>query len=374
MRLIINCSTLKGTGVTQVAVSFINECISFPENEYVVFMSPKVAANVNYKVFPENFKFFIFGKHSLYGIWGIFDIVKMKQLEAILNPDAVFSVFGPSLWKPKAPHLQGYAFPHYVYTESPVFNHMSFRERVSVMLRRYVHLGHMKNEGDYFVCETDDVSMRLSEKCDINRNCIFTVSNTANAYFIDYPLNMEKKRDDSEFRFYTLCSNSPHKNLIILNVVIPYLKNMIIEHNIKFYVTIENDEYDNLFTNEVKDFVVNVGPLKVADCPSFVDSCDALFLPTLLECFSASYPEAMLLKKPIITSDLPFARTVCDDAALYFDPLNAENISEMIIKLVKDKELYKRLQVKGTNRFKKFPSPQERAKAYLNICYLISKH
>ena len=55
-----------------------------------------------------------------------------------------------------------------------------------------------------------------------------------------------------------------------------------------------------------------------------------MFLPTFLECFSASYAEAMLMKKPIITSNLGFAQNVCKDAAVYFDPCNPEDIIDKI--------------------------------------------
>lgn len=372
MKLLINSSTFKGTGVTQVAVSFIYECINFPEHEYKVFMSPNVAANIKQDKFPDNFSFHTFGKHSLYGLKGWADIRKMKRIEADYSPDAVFSVFGPSLWKPKAPHLQGYAFPHYVYPDSPIFKIMSIKEKIGVKIKRFVHIGLMKKEGDYYVCETSDVSMRLHDFYKIDTDKIFTVSNTANSYFLNYQQNRNLEHDESIFRFYCLCSNSPHKNLAVLNKVIPLLKNENLSVHIKFYVTIKNEEYETLFEENVKDSIVNVGPLKVADCPAFVDSCDALFLPTLLECFSASYPEAMILKKPILTSDLPFANTVCENAALYFDPLNAENIAEMIKILVQDKNLYESLQVRGGVQFRKFLSPKERAKEYLNICSKIS--
>ena len=373
MKILINSSTFKGTGVTQVAVSFINECVNFPDNEYLVFMSPNVAANINQEMFPKNFTFHTFGKHSLYGLRGIPDLYKMKRMEANFKPDAVFSVFGPSLWKPKAPHLQGYAFPHYIYVNSPAFDRMTFKEKMGVKLRQFVHIGHMKHEGKYFVCETEDVSEKLHELHHIKRDRIFTVSNTANSYFLNYKSEGAGRENQQEFRFYSLCSNSPHKNLSILNKVIPILKSKNLSKKILFYVTIPQKDYDTVFCDYVKDYIVNVGPLKVADCPAFVDSCDALFLPTLLECFSASYPEAMLLKKPIVTSDLPFATTVCDNAALYFDPLDAEDIAKTLIKLVESSKIYNQLVERGKEQLRTFLTPQERAKKYLKICENISK-
>ena len=55
--------------------------------------------------------------------------------------------------------------------------------------------------------------------------------------------------------------------------------------------------------------IINVGPIKSAECPSLYSECDIMFFSTLLECFSASYAEAMIMKKPIITTDMGFAHT-----------------------------------------------------------------
>ena len=373
MKIIINSSTFKGTGVTQVAVSFIHECINFRENDYIVFMSPNVAANVKQNEFPDNFKFYIFGNNSLYGFKGKYDLKKMKHIESIYKPDAVFSVFGPSLWKPKAPHIQGYAYAHYIYTDSPYFKRLGFMERFMVAVRRFVHMGHMKREGKYFVCETEDVSRRLHEMYNIDLNNIFTVSNTANSSFLNYKPKGNDIGVDSVFKLYSLCSNAPNKNLGILNTVIPVLKSLHLHKKVVFYLTIPQEDYARMFNDEVKDSIINVGPLKVAECASFVDSCDALFLPTLLECFSASYPEAMLLKKPILTSNLPFATTVCEDAAIYFDPLDSIDIANKIVQLVESPQLIKDLQRKGELRLKSFLSPKDRAKKYLEICKIVSK-
>lgn len=55
MKLIINASTLSGSGVTQVATSFIEECKSFEDNQYLVFISNTVAAQLDHTAYPSNF-------------------------------------------------------------------------------------------------------------------------------------------------------------------------------------------------------------------------------------------------------------------------------------------------------------------------------
>ena len=98
-----------------------------------------------------------------------------------------------------------------------------------------------------------------------------------------------------------------------------------------------------------------------------------MFLPTLLECFSASYAEAMVMKKPILTSDLGFAHTVCKDAAVYFDPDDAHDVADKIVKLMNSPEQQAELVSKGTEQLSQFGSAQQRAIKILELCKEITK-
>ena len=62
----------------------------------------------------------------------------------------------------------------------------------------------------------------------------------------------------------------------------------------------------------------------------------------------------MKMQKPILTSDLSFAKDICQDSALYFDPLNPKDIAEKIIRLSADKELQNQLIGNGLERLKQF--------------------
>lgn len=369
MRVLINCSTLKGTGVVQVAASFITECNLFIENEYHIYLSPRLKSNLNLSQFGYNFHFYEFGTQNLYLPSGWNDIIKMRRLEKVIKPDVTFSVFGPSLWRPESPHIMGYAYPHYVYKDSPIFKLLSFKERLGIKIRELLHMYLLKHDGDYYICETDDVTKRLHQLYHIKEKNIFRVYNTASSIFLDYKSD-KKKDSNSIFKFYTLCSPYRHKNLEILNEVIPELKRRGIK--VCFYTTFRNDDYLRVFRPEIRDYICNVGPLSIAKCPELVDKSDALFLPTLLECYSASYPEAMCLRKPILTSKLPFAEEVCGKAAIYFDPLNYLEIADSIEQIITDRSIYLQLQEEGAARLKIFGTAYDRAFQYLEICKKIA--
>lgn len=371
MKLLINASTLSGTGVTQVALSFINECKKYPNNEYYIFLSKTMSLKIDCRQFEDNFHFYHINHHPIYGLKGFYEKMRMKKLCRSISPDAVFSVFGPSCWTPKnIPHLQGYAYPHYVYPDSPLFSIMSFKELLHRKILKLLHVYFLKRNGSYYVCETHDVSHKLAKLLNVDSANIFTVSNCANHYFdsfVDNGAKLLPSKEKNEFRFIILCSPAQHKNLQILNQVIPLLNKHI--SGIKFVVTIAQSAYQKLFTQpEIRDCIINAGEVHPSLCPQLYSECDALFYPTLLECFSAAYPEAMTMKKPILTSNLPFATSTCGDAALYFDPMNPNDIVDKIIKLVKEKSLQEDLIRRGTDRLKYFDNAEERALKYLKIC------
>jgi glycosyltransferase involved in cell wall biosynthesis len=371
MKLLINCSTLSATGVTQVAISFINECRIFHENDYHILLSKTVSREIDKSQFPSNFSFYLIDNHPLYGLNGFKMRKKIRKLEDQIVPEIVFSVFGPSWWTPKAPHLIGFAYPYIVYPNSPYFSTLSIIEGLKTNIQKLIHILFLKRNGNYFVSETDDVSNRIINILKIKTENSYVATNTCSSLFseeVNGGLKILAPKKENEFRFLSLCSLSPHKNLEILNHVIPLINNLNLNLNLKFILTVGEDVYEKSFTDIAKKSIHNIGRIEVTKCPQLYKECDALFLPTLLECSSANFPEAMKMKIPIVTSNLPFATAVCKDSALYFDPMDPVNISRTIKLLIENPLIQKKLIEKGTKRLDYFLTANGRAKKYLNIC------
>src|SRR5208337_3969492 len=69
----------------------------------------------------------------------------------------------------------------------------------------------------------------------------------------------------------------------------------------------------------------------------------AVFLPTLLECSTAVYPESFMAKVPLITSDRDFARELCRDAAAFVDPLSPDDSARALARVLTDDTYRNRL-------------------------------
>ena len=369
MKLFVNLSSVFKGGAEQVALSFINECRDFRDNHYYVFLSDNLVLQLDTKSFSQNFTFFIIDERPGKSVKSYLKFVNFLNLkEKKLRPDCVLSTSSHGYWKPKAtPIVVGFNIPHYVYPESPYFKKLSLAKNIFWFLKKRFHL-YFYNRLDAIFVQTEDVRERLRNMIN-NSIAIHTISNTVNAHYLN-PIVFSNKIDSNRVNHYkllTLSAYYPHKNLEIIASVIKVL----IKRNIyqfRFIVTLPSEKFKLLFGDLPDNFITNIGPIPVKECPSLYKECDAMFLPTFLECFSASYAEAMLMKKPIITSNLGFAQNVCKDAAVYFDPCNPEDIIDKMITVYEDEDLQKKMINNGLEIVKKINSAKQRASSILEIC------
>ncbi|WP_127844478.1 glycosyltransferase family 4 protein [Psychroflexus aestuariivivens] len=370
MKIIINTAHQRFGGAIQVALSFINECKNFPKHEYHVWIGYGVSKSIKTDSFPDNFQFYHFD-------FGVINFKKIKliqnQLSALehqIIPDVLISTSGPTYFHSKAPQIIGFNLPLYIYPESPYVQEMSWKSKLKLALKRKAHFYYFKRDAAAYVTQTDDVNQRVRKALDTDQ--VFTVTNTASNYYKDwevYPKRLPEKPKDV-FRLICISSYYPHKNLELIPEMLEELKQKGI-NNIEFVLTLQSDDYKTYIGHHPQ--IHNVGPIPPEACPSLYHECDALFLPTLAECFSASYPEAMMMKKPIVTTDLGFAKSICGEAALYFEPKDARSAADQIEKLLENTELQKDLVAKGDEQLKTFDSPQDRAKKYIELCKSLAK-
>lgn len=78
--------------------------------------------------------------------------------------------------------------------------------------------------------------------------------------------------------------------------------------------------------------------------------------------FFCKLSRSYVYEKPILTSDLSFATTVCGDAALYFNPMDPNDIANKIRELITNQSLYNNLVNRGAVRLDSFETPQKELK------------
>lgn len=87
------------------------------------------------------------------------------------------------------------------------------------------------------------------------------------------------------------------------------------------------------------DRVIVTGRLTDEEIVALYGNAAALLFPSLYEGFGIPPLEAMFLGCPVLSSDIEPAREVCGDAALYFDPNDAQDIARSVEHLLANPDL-----------------------------------
>jgi len=92
---------------------------------------------------------------------------------------------------------------------------------------------------------------------------------------------------------------------------------------------------------------VLTGYVKEEDLVQLVGSAYALVYPSFFEGFGVPVLEAMRCGVPALTSQNSSMQEIGEDAALYFDPTNFNDIADRMMEIYKDENLRSRLIEKG---------------------------
>ncbi len=158
-------------------------------------------------------------------------------------------------------------------------------------------------------------------------------------------------------RFILLCLTRyyPHKNLDIIVETFSRYRDVL--QDVVCVLPIDKDQgkgalalIDRIHTEGLEDQIACVGTIPQQRLGNFYFAADVMFLPTLLESFSGTYLEAMQLDRPILTSDRDFAWDVCDDAAVYIDPLSPDSVKDGILMLKNSRSICQEAVAKGRKR------------------------
>lgn len=365
MNILINCSNLKKGGGLQVADSICGCLTKVPNHNYLIVLSSymdNTAHNISGYDHIEIIRYDITNnwKTILYGRDDFLDnIVESKDIYVVLT------IFGPARWSPRCKHLCGFARAQILPMESPYLSSFSFIERIHSCFRNII-LKFLFGRGvDAFWTENPYISKKVRSIYPNYR--VFTVTNYYNQVFDQ--VDMQREYVLPPFTGCSLLSvNAPyeHKNLAIAIDVARYLQDKYPSFQFRFVFTVNVTDLPQI-PNDLKGHFCLIGKVDISECPSLYNQCNIMFQPTLLECFTATYPEAMKSGLPIITTDLPFAIGLCGDAAIYYPALDAKACAESIYKLANDKEMQILLITKGKEELGKFDNYRERANKLIDF-------
>lgn len=365
MIILIDCSVLSVGGGLQVGLSLIKNIAYDEEFDVIIIASYEIDQQI-----PQAIKdkvSFYFALPHLSGLKKIKFNKQIKAIEAKFQPNLVFTVFGPSYWRSKQNNLQGFALGKMLYPEVRD-NYSSkvtmYKEKLTDFLKKYF----LKKNAEYFVVETEVVKQRMHQYLSIPLDKIFVVSNSYSPDFEKVILNHECEylpNNDIKSIFIP-ASFYHHKNLLILPYVAKELLNSGFS-TFKFKFTIpENSLGWNTILDLSKKLKVDshfytLGHVDNKKIGFEYLNSDLILCTSLVESSTAVFPESFIAKRPLAVSDRDFARKLCEDGALYFDPKNPKDIAQTISGLINDNSLAADLVKKAELVLKKnYLSPAEK--------------
>ena len=104
----------------------------------------------------------------------------------------------------------------------------------------------------------------------------------------------------------------------------------------------------------ISEGIKEIGYIVSEDLPALYSSAIALVFPSFYEGFGLPLLEAMANNCPVLASNAGSLPEVGGVAALYFNPSDIEDIKNVMLKIIKDKELREKLIKEGYERVKFF--------------------
>ena len=104
----------------------------------------------------------------------------------------------------------------------------------------------------------------------------------------------------------------------------------------------------------VAGMVVELGSIPYDQLHHLYRAADLYVTPAYTETFAHPLVEAMASSVPVVASDLPVHREICQDAALYFPKFSAEALAKSIVQVGTSPETVTRMWIAGAERVSQF--------------------
>ena len=292
---------------------------------------------------------------------------RLRDAALQFAPDAVFTFFGPAYVRFPMRHLCGVADGWVTHSTALAFSTLGSPVARLRMLLVCLYKAYWFRRADRWFVEAASARSGLSRRLGVPAEKVAIIANTCAAHYrAQASTRIVEWPPRHRLRILLFAAYYPHKNLEIAPLVAARLVNARPQLDFELVLTIAQDSvpwreiHQLASTLGVADRVVTMGPVDIRDGPALYASCDVLLHPSLLETFSATYPEAMAMGVPIVATDLDFAHDVCGDAALYYAPRDANEAAHRILCLVDDSALRARLVEAGTHRLATLPTASEK--------------
>lgn len=176
------------------------------------------------------------------------------------------------------------------------------------------------------------------------------------------PANAQRRSDESDpVKLLYVSYYMAHKNLTTLLKAMPLLNG---RGNRRFHLTSNlnptaeganwivtaNTDLGLVNQDHGPDCVRLIGPLTAGETDKLYSQFDIFVFPSLVESFGFPMVEAMAHGLPVVAANTPINREICGEAAVYFSPLDPEDLARQVDRVASDQKLRAKLAAAGGAR------------------------
>jgi len=318
-KIIFNCTTNIQGGPVQNAANFIISTLNEKKYKFYYFVSESVFKLIAGKLNMEVVHVFKYSPSK-----SLRTRYEIKAKANKIEPDLIFTMAGPAYVSFDQMHFMGCSNPYILYAN---YRDIMFGRSYLSSIIRYFHTKYQKYyiyKADFFLFQTENSKKVFLRNKDINKGVV--VPNSIGLIFQESILGENQTRDEClkilcPFELY------PHKGAHLIPEIARALhsKNFIF----KFIVTIEKNLISDL---ESKHQDINfIGRQDYFSMAKLYESCDIVFMPSVLEVFSSVTIESLFFQKPLVIADRSFNREIAKEYAFYCNPYIIDSCVDAII-------------------------------------------
>jgi len=375
IRVLINFSTLKSGGGQNVGLNFI---FSLPKQDLERFELFFVVAEKTaiYRVLSEK-KYnilFVTSRNPLKRI--VQEVVLVSRLLKKNKIKVVYSYFGIGFFLGELTQISGSADSNLYFPEINFWSHYRGVSRLKRWLvDRYRIFGLRFSSA--IIYENAVLEANARTLYGLKETKLIKPSVNFDIKLLDYSLPFEKAGGAKVGLF--LCGWQLNKNVMMMPLIAKALKDKGIDFH--FIITAPDDGSiecqsfkKEVFKLDVEDMIHIVGSVDKGFLESLYEQIDFVFLLSLLESFSNNIIEAWYFRKPLIIAEEEWAKSICQDAAVYVRRNSCEDIVDKIISLIKNNHLVNEKIANGCEILKTYPSIEKRTKEELEYISYVAEH
>jgi glycosyltransferase involved in cell wall biosynthesis len=374
MRLLINFSTLKAGGGQNVALNFLYALDSYPIKDitcyYLVAKDSEIHQYLRQK---KPGQFIVAPKNAVIRI--LFEIFVGWYFLKKFQIDTVYSYFGYAWFPKRWPQISGSVVSNIYF---PMIDFWKDYNGINRLKRSFI---------DYYrLCGAKRSNAVVFENKALEKQgrrlygLKYTKFIKPSIFFSDNKSNfkMPSSVSRSTKRGLFLCGWQLNKNIMLIPKLAMEMRERKRSFSFLLTAPLDGSKNNEQFFELVKKYkvcemVFVTGPVPKDQLCSLYSQIDYVFLFSKLESFSNNIIEAWFFGKPLLVADELWARSICEDAAIYVDRDSVKDIADKLCDLLDSSERYTEIVKKGSKMLLDYPSIQDRIKEEIEYVRYISQ-